>query len=236
MPGTWTDWLANQVWFYYGPWLDKVLAKFRRQQLVDVSGAMVMSVGTGHGSELQYLDPAKVKKLVCIEPNCEMHDMLRQNAGKAGFSEQYGNLEVLGTPAEDPNPKLGPFDAVISSFTLCCVQDEAHVIYNVGRCLRPGGIFYFLEHGGDSPGTWRRWFQDWFTIVWSILMDGDKLNRDHIQVIEGTKDDKGRKVFEKVDWEEAGKKSRDRCNSGWMFKPYVMGKAVKSSEKLEFSF
>lgn len=137
-----------------------------------------------------------------------MHDILRETAAKHGFDESKGTLTLVCTPAEasapswykdSTDPAQTPhYDAILSSLVLCTVHDEKHVLENVHSWLRPGGKFYFLEHAGDNPETWRGWTQIWFTPVWKYLGHGCHLDRDHLAMLKGIELD-GKKLFADVD-------------------------------------
>jgi SAM-dependent methyltransferase len=66
---------------------------------------------------------------------------------------------------------------VVSTWTLCSVRDAGQAVSEIGRVLKPGGRFLFLEHGlGDDPGV-QRW-QRWLTPVQRRLGDGCRLDQD----------------------------------------------------------
>ncbi len=51
------------------------------------------------------------------------------------------------------------FDTVLITFTLCSVDDQAQVLSEMRRVLRPGGKALFLEHGAApdaGPAKWQR--------------------------------------------------------------------------------
>jgi SAM-dependent methyltransferase len=221
------DALMNWMWHWGGPGLDSSVSKYRKRQLADVSGD-TLEIGSGHGHTLAYLD-ANLVKITCIEPNIAMLYQLKVNAAKVGFSQDKNNLRVIGAPAEafSEAPENG-FDTVISSFTLCSVSDEVGVLRNIGKWLRPGGIFLFQEHSGDALGTWRRSYQEWLTPAWKVVGGGCCLDRDHVKLIEEVKDEHGNSLFSSVTWEEIGVGKRDKWGPAWLTKPLIMGKAVKA--------
>jgi SAM-dependent methyltransferase len=66
---------------------------------------------------------------------------------------------------------------VVSTLTVCSIEDVAAALREVGRVLRPGGRFLFLEHGlSPDPGV-RRW-QRRLGGVQRRLAGGCRLDRD----------------------------------------------------------
>ena len=53
---------------------------------------------------------------------------------------------VLRAPAEDLPFDDGVFDAVVSTLTLCSVDDQRRAVGELRRVLRPGGVLLFVEH------------------------------------------------------------------------------------------
>ena len=51
----------------------------------------------------------------------------------------------------------GSFDSVVSTFTLCSIRDVAAALREVRRVLRPGGRYFFLEHGLSPKLQIARW-------------------------------------------------------------------------------
>lgn len=224
---SWGDWISNKVWYYAGPGMDKGVSKYRREQLSSAQGSL-LEIGAGHGYTLLYLDPSKVEKVTCIEPNAEMHMALTENAKQAGFEESKGNFSVHALQGETEALASEKFDVVVTSFVLCTVSDEPLVLQNIGKWLKPGGRYLFMEHAGDVKGTWRRWAQEWATPVWKASIgQGCCLDRDHVDLVEAAKDETGNSIFKDVEWREIGK-GKASWSPAWFVKPLIMGSAVRA--------
>jgi ubiquinone/menaquinone biosynthesis C-methylase UbiE len=75
------------------------------------------------------------------------------------------------------------FDSVVSTWTLCSIDDVAKALREIHRVLRPGGRLFFLEHGLSGDAEVRRW-QDLLNPVQRVLGCGCNLNRDMKALIE----------------------------------------------------
>ena len=69
------------------------------------------------------------------------------------------------------------FDCVLSTLALCSIPDVATALAEVGRVLKPGGEFLFLEHGRHPSARVSRW-QDRLDGMWGRIFDGCHINRD----------------------------------------------------------
>ena len=94
--------------------------------------------------------------------------------------EQF-KLDASGRlPFED-----GSFDSVVTTFTLCSIQDVASALSEMRRVLRADGRYIFLEHGrSDDPRTAKR--QDRFNPIQRIVGDGCNVNRSIDSLIRGS--------------------------------------------------
>ena len=77
------------------------------------------------------------------------------------------------------------FDCVVSTFTLCSVDDVPRALAEAYRVLRPGGRLLFLEHGlSPEPGV-RQW-QHRLNALQRLLGGGCRLDRDFRALVAGS--------------------------------------------------
>jgi len=127
-----------------------VLHEPRRMALASASGR-VLELGFGGGANLGCY-PAEVAVVEAIEPLPRLTSAVLRRIAESGREVHFrdGRAEALPFAA-------GTFDTVVSSFTLCSVDDPQQAMAEVRRVLRPGGRFLFLEHGLAPDARVARW-------------------------------------------------------------------------------
>jgi ubiquinone/menaquinone biosynthesis C-methylase UbiE len=111
-----------------------------RQALVAQAAGTVLEIGAGTGANLSRY-PSDVTSLTVTEPDVFMLKRLERRA-----KDDAPEAIVLRAPAEDLPFEDGSFDTVVSTLVLCGVDDQPRAVREIGRVLRPGGTFLFLEH------------------------------------------------------------------------------------------
>jgi len=125
------------------------LAARRAALLAGASGA-VLEIGGGTGANLAHYGPG-VTSLTVTEPDPPMLRRLQRRA-----REVTPTAIILRAPAEDLPFDAASFDVVVSTLTLCSVDDQPRAVAELSRVLRPGGRLLFVEHlRSDDPGTAR---------------------------------------------------------------------------------
>lgn len=146
------------------------LEQYRQQLLEDVSGE-VLEIGFGTGLNLPHY-PDKIKKITTIDPNPGMQKKARSRiaASKIDVDSRVLNGESL--PMADAS-----FDSVVCTWTLCSIPQADRAISEVYRLLKPGGKFFFIEHGLSKDSAIETW-QNILTPIQKIIADGCHLNRN----------------------------------------------------------
>jgi len=154
------------------------LADRRHALLAGATGA-TLELGAGTGLNLTHY-PDAVTELVLTEPGEYMARRLWETVAASGRE-----AEVISAPADQLPFPDDRFDTVVCTLVLCTVSAPAAVLDEVGRVLRPGGRFLFLEHvRAEEPGA-ARW-QDRLEPVQRFLGDGCRPNRDTLGAIEAS--------------------------------------------------
>jgi len=146
------------------------IAKLRRELLAHAGGS-ILEIGFGTGLNLPCYPPA-VRGITAVDPNPGMHRLASRRIHQTGIDVDHRQLRSEQLPFE-----AASFDCVVSTFTLCSIDDVDQALREVRRVLKPGGRFLFLEHGlSPDPGV-QRW-QRRLNWLEGLLADGCRLDRN----------------------------------------------------------
>jgi ubiquinone/menaquinone biosynthesis C-methylase UbiE len=126
------------------------VANHRRKLLAHASGD-ILEIGFGTGLNLPCY-PSHVGKIATIDPNTGMYRKARARIKHSGIEV---DRQVLGS--ERLPFASGTFDCVVSTFTLCSIEDVGQALSEVFRVLRSGGKLLFLEHGLSPDPHVQKW-------------------------------------------------------------------------------
>jgi len=147
----------------------KAMREERTRSLKDVRGT-VLEIGFGSGLNLPHY-PAAVTKVVGVDPSQKSAQLARKRIAASSFP-----VEVIGLPAEKIPVDAGSFESIVSTFTLCTIPDVSGALLEIRRVLKPGGRFYFVEHGlAEDPGIVR--WQERLNRLNQKMLGGCHLNR-----------------------------------------------------------
>ncbi|MBD1537687.1 methyltransferase domain-containing protein [Arthrobacter sp. S13_S34] len=147
----------------------------RRELLAGLHGSVV-EIGAGDGSGFALYPPA-VTHVLAIEPD----DDLRRIAAAKAVSAPVP-VTVRAGAAEQIPAADASVDAVVSSLVLCSVSEQAPVLAEIRRVLRPGGILAFYEHV-RSDSRLLAAVEDLLAPAWQLFAGGCHPNRDTVAAI-----------------------------------------------------
>ncbi|MEP3225000.1 MAG: class I SAM-dependent methyltransferase [Parasphingorhabdus sp.] len=142
-----------------------------RSEVVPKAKGHVLELGCGGGINLQFYDRTKIDKLTGLDPSAELLDYTRSEAQDRGF-----DMEILNGIGEAMPFEPDSFDTILTTFTLCSVQDGKQVLNEMRRVLKPGGKILFLEHGrapDKGPEKWQQRIEP----MWKHIAGGCHLHR-----------------------------------------------------------
>ncbi|BAU64770.1 Methyltransferase type 11 [Stanieria sp. NIES-3757] len=147
-----------------------IISKYRKEILADVSGE-VLEIGFGTGLNLAYY-PETVQKITTVDPNLGVNKLAQKRINQSEMSVDNLPLSGENLPMKDRS-----FDSVVSTWTLCSIADIDRAISEIHRVLKPGGKFFFIEHGLSNETPIQVW-QNRLNPIQNIIGDGCNLNRN----------------------------------------------------------
>lgn len=111
----------------------------RKAATIGAMTGTVVELGPGTGVNMCYYAPGT--RVIGIEPNPVMHGRLRGQAAEHGV-----DLEIRALRGESIDVESSSVDGVVGTLLLCGVDDPAQVVAEAYRVLKPGGVYFFVEH------------------------------------------------------------------------------------------
>ncbi|MCE2730147.1 class I SAM-dependent methyltransferase [Sphingorhabdus sp.] len=142
-----------------------------RAKVVPRASGDILELGCGGGTNLQFYDWSQVRSLSGVDPSPELLGRAQDALLRSGRSANFASGIAEALPFENSS-----FDSVVTTFTLCSVQDPTAALSEVRRVLRPGGRLIFLEHGKAPDPAAANW-QNRIEPVWKHIAGGCHLTR-----------------------------------------------------------
>lgn len=142
-----------------------------RSQLVPLALGDVFEIGCGGGINQQFYNASAISRYCGIDPGAKLLDYTRAEAEKKGWK-----ADIRDGIGEDIPFESNSFDTVVCTYTMCSVQDQAQVVNEMKRILKPGGKLLFLEHGRAPDADVAKW-QDRIEPIWKPIAGGCHLTR-----------------------------------------------------------
>ncbi|VAW00453.1 SAM-dependent methyltransferase PA0798 (UbiE paralog) [hydrothermal vent metagenome] len=142
-----------------------------RAEIVPRASGKVLELGCGGGINLQFYDRERVESLTGLDPSAELLDYTRTEAKERGI-----DMDILDGIGEAMPFADDSFDTVLTTFTLCSVQDGKQVLSEIRRVMKPGGKILYLEHGrapDPGPEKWQKRIEP----AWKHIAGGCHLHR-----------------------------------------------------------
>lgn len=156
----------------------ETLRAYRQAVLADTHGN-VLEIGFGTGLNLPFY-PETVTHLTTVDANpgaCAIAARRIQRTPHR-FAIESKTLSGESLPFADQT-----FDCVVSTWTLCSIDHGQQALKEIYRVLKPGGHFYFIEHGLSHDRKVQVW-QNRLNPIQRVVGDGCNLNRNIRRLIE----------------------------------------------------
>lgn len=146
--------------------------RYQRGKIVPRARGVVLEIGIGTGLNLPHYDPARVTRVIGLDPSQRSWQIAGRRARGLGFP-----VEFIGLPGEQIPLEDASVDTVVMTYSLCTIPDPVTALRGMRRVLKPGGHLLFCEHGAapdDGVGRWQSRVEP----VWKVLFGGCHLSRD----------------------------------------------------------
>lgn len=147
-----------------------------RTELLQAAHGQVLEIGLGTGLNLPHY-PAGVSRLHAVDPAPLLPARLAERSAAAAFPVEVSRTSAERLPFEDRT-----FDCVVSTWTLCTIQEPLAALREIRRVLKSEGVFLFLEHGRSDDARTAAW-QDRLNPIQNVIGCGCNLNRRIDQLI-----------------------------------------------------
>lgn len=157
------------------PWImkknigKKSILELRRKALSKAYGN-ILEIGIGSGTNLP-LYPEHICEIMAVD------NYVRQVPG--GRIKVYLKDESACQMSFADNT----FDTVVSTFSLCSIEDLDDAFAEMLRVLKPGGQFLFLEHG-KSQGKVIAKLQNICNSLYNVFAYGCNINRNYTDLMQ----------------------------------------------------
>lgn len=148
-----------------------------RARYVPRASGDVLEIGIGSGLNLSHYG-AGVRSITGLDPASALTKRARERAARIAADVEILQISSEEIPADD-----GRFDSIVCTWTLCSIPNVYQALREMHRVLKPGGSFYFVEHGlapdSDVQG-WQRRIEP----LWKIIGGGCHLTRQADRLIQ----------------------------------------------------
>lgn len=144
----------------------------QREKVVPHAEGVVLEIGIGSGLNLPFYNPAKVTKIIGVDP--DEHIWKRSADRRKACPIE---IERIGLSGEDIPLGNNEVDSVVVTYSLCTIPDPVKALGEMTRILKPGGKIYFSEHGKAPDANVNRW-QTRIDPIWGKIAGGCHTSRD----------------------------------------------------------
>jgi ubiquinone/menaquinone biosynthesis C-methylase UbiE len=151
--------------------LGRAPVREQRQEALTPLHGHVLEIGFGTGLNLPFY-PSQVTRLTGIDNEAMLPGRVAYRISRSHFPVEPLQLDAGGRlPFEDDT-----FDGVVTTFTLCSIDEVTSALVEIRRVLNPKGDYVFLEHGrSDDPRIAKS--QDRFNPITKLIGCGCNMNR-----------------------------------------------------------
>jgi ubiquinone/menaquinone biosynthesis C-methylase UbiE len=150
--------------------LDNPRLNAQRQKALAMATGTVLEVGFGSGLNLPFY-PEAVTSLVALDPSQQAFKLAKRRIENATFPVKH-----IPQLCETAALAAQKFDCVVTTWTLCTVNDPLAILRKLRNLIAPGGRLLFLEHGQSSSCITNK-LQEYWNPIHRRLCAGCNVNR-----------------------------------------------------------
>ncbi|BAY83743.1 type 11 methyltransferase [Calothrix parasitica NIES-267] len=155
---------------------DSTFNQYRQEVLAEVEGE-ILEIGFGTGLNLSFY-PDEINKIITVDNNPGVHKLAQKRIEISSITVDHRILSGENLPMSDNN-----FDSVVSTWTLCSIEKVKQAVKEIHRVLKPGGKFFFIEHGLSNESSIQTW-QNRLNPIQNVIADGCNLNRNIRSIVQ----------------------------------------------------
>ena len=148
-----------------------------RRRIAKHARGRVLDIGAGTGMNLLYYD--EIDEVVAVEPDPAYLRRLRRRVAAARVPVTVVEARAETLPFPDAS-----FDTIVSTLTLCSVDDLARCAAELRRVIKPDGRLLMFEHVKTDGGAVMRAAQNAAVPFWRFFVGGCRCNRPTLTSIE----------------------------------------------------
>jgi ubiquinone/menaquinone biosynthesis C-methylase UbiE len=135
-----------------------------------------LEIGFGTGLNLPNY-PSHVRRIVTVDPNPGTRRRAQKRIQETGIQVDQHVLSSERLPFSD-----GTFACVVSTFTMCSIDQIDQAVAEIYRVLKQSGRLLFLEHGLSPEPNVQKW-QNRLNWLQMKIGDGCRLNRNMREIV-----------------------------------------------------
>ena len=152
------------------------LTEQRRKTLASAQGD-ILEIGFGTGLNLSAY-PKNVEMITTIDIHAGMNPLAQKQMERSPIRVNHHVGSVENMPFADNS-----FDTVVSTWTLCSIEDVENALTEITRVLKQNGKLIFIEHGLSKNLKIKQW-QTFLSPFWQKLSLGCHLERNIRELLE----------------------------------------------------
>ena len=149
----------------------------QRQKIVPEAQGVVLEIGIGEGLNLPWYDPARVTRVIGIDPDLDSMVKARRRCASAPI-----DVDLVEASAEHIPFAGASFDTVVLTYSSGAIADIASALVEMRRVLKPEGHLIFCDHGRSHDRDVAL-LQDRIDPYWQQIR-GSHLNRDLVVLLD----------------------------------------------------